>query len=183
MNELRYAVEALLFASERPLSVKEMGEAFGEEADEKALEAGLHELKNEYESQGRGFKLVEIAGGFQLVSDPRFASTLKRFYQAREKKRLTQASLETLSIVAYKQPVSRADVEFIRGVQVDGALKTLLERNLIRIAGRKDVPGRPLLYGTTREFLEYFGLKGLEELPPLKEFTEAPLEQAKQEES
>ncbi len=112
------------------------------------------------------------------MSDPRFAETLKKFYQSRIKKRLTQAALETLSVIAYRQPVTRADVEFIRGVNIDGALKSLLEKNLVKIAGRKDVPGRPMLYGTTPQFLEHFGLNSLADLPPLKSYSEKDLDPA-----
>ncbi len=187
-DEFKYAVEALLFASERPLSVTEIaqafsaegGSAFGGDSDlgDAKIRETLNELKSDYLSQRRGFRLLEIAGGFQLVSDPRFAETLKKFYQSRIKKRLTQASLETLSVIAYRQPVTRADVEFIRGVNIDGALKSLLEKNLVRISGRKDVPGRPMLYGTTRQFLEHFGLNSLEDLPALKNYSEKDLDPA-----
>ncbi len=175
-TELKYAIEALLFASERPLTLDQIKEAFssenGEESvSEKELREYLAVLKSEYEMQARGFKLFEIAGGYQLVTDERFSSYLKKFYQSREKKRVSQASLETLSVIAYKQPVTKAEIEAIRGVNVDGALKTILEKGLVKIVGRKEVPGRPILYGTTREFLEHFGLKSVKELPPLTEFT------------
>lgn len=175
-EDLKCAIEALLFASERPIGVEEIKTAFEERVEDGLVRTSLENLKSEYESQKRGFRLIEIAGGFQLVSDPRFAETLKRFYQSREKKRLSQASLETLSVVAYKQPVTRADIEFIRGVNVDGALKTLLEKSLVRLVGRKEVPGRPMLYGTTKEFLEHFGLVSLEALPPLAPFTEKDIQ-------
>ena len=172
LEEIKFAVEALLFASERPLHVEEIKEALEGAADPREIQDLLGELKNDYESQSRGFRLMELAGGYQLVTSERFAELLKRFYQSREKKRLSQASLETLSVVAYRQPVARADIEFIRGVNVDGALKTLLEKGLVRVAGRKEVPGRPMLYGTTKEFLEHFGLNSLKDLPALKEYTE-----------
>ena len=171
-EEAKYAVEALLFASEKPVHLDEIKEAFEAAVDLKTVKEILAELKGEYESQNRGFKLFEIAEGYQLVTDLRFASYLKRFYQAREKKRLTRASLETLSVIAYKQPVTRADIEFVRGVNVDGAITTLMERRLIRVTGRKEVPGRPILYGTTPEFLEYFGLNSVKDLPTLPQFTE-----------
>ena len=187
-EEFKYAVEALLFASERPLSVTEIaqafsaegGSAFGGDGDLSGtkIQETLNELKSDYLAQRRGFHLIEIAGGFQLVSDPRFAETLRKFYQSRIKKRLTQAALETLSVIAYRQPVTRADVEFIRGVNIDGALKSLLEKNLVKISGRKDVPGRPMLYATTRQFLEHFGLNSLEDLPPLKNYSEKDLDPA-----
>ena len=170
-DELKHAIEALLFASEKPLSIEQIKEAFEENLDAGDIRSRAVELKNEYAAQNRGFKLFEVAGGFQIATDPRFAGVLQRFYQAREKKKISQASLETLSIIAYRQPVTRADMEFIRGVNVDGALKTLLEKGLVKILGRKDVPGRPMLYGTTKEFLEHFGLASVEQLPALKEFS------------
>ena len=169
-EEIKHAIEALLFASEKPLSPEQIQEAFEEELGVQEIRRALETLGKEYIEGNRGFKLFEIAGGFQLVSDPRFSSYLKRFYQAREKKRLSQASLETLSVIAYRQPATRADIEVIRGVNVDGAIKTLLEKGLIRIVGRKEVPGRPMLYGTTKEFLEHFGMNSIKELPALTEF-------------
>ena len=176
IEELKPVVEALLFASERPLSADEIREAFLEEVASGMIREAIGILKSEYESEGRGFRLCEIAGGFQVMTDPRLAPTLRRFYQAREKKKLSQASLETLSVVAYRQPVAKADIEFIRGVNVDGALKTLLEKGLVKVTGRKDVPGRPMLYGTTPAFLEHFGLQSLKALPPLPEYTEKDIE-------
>lgn len=169
--DLKRSLEALLFASERPLTVEEIQEAFPEGIEAKDIKAQIEELGRDYESERRGFRLYEIAGGFQLASAIEFAEVLKRFYQAREKKRMSPASLETLSVIAYRQPVTRADIEAIRGVNVDGAVKGLMEKALIRIVGRKEVPGRPILYGTTRDFLERFGLKSLDELPPLSEYT------------
>ncbi len=171
-EELKHAIEALLFASERPLTLEDIKQAFEEDLQVEEIRELLGLLKTDYETQNRGFRLFEIAGGYQLVTDERFSSYLKKFYQAREKKRLSQASLETLSVIAYRQPATRADIEFIRGVNVDGAIKTLLEKGLVRLVGRKEVPGRPMLYGTTKEFLEHFGLSSLKELPSLKEYTE-----------
>ncbi len=173
-NDLKGAVEALLFASEKPLSAEEMKSAFPE--GEGSVSAGdikkaVEALKTEYEEQNRGFRVYEIANGYQIASDIRFAEVLRRFYISREKKKISQAGLETLSVIAYRQPVTRADIESIRGVNVDGAIKTLMEKGLIKIAGRKDVPGRPILYGTTNEFLEHFGLKSTQELPPLSEYS------------
>ena len=175
LEEITFAVEALLFASERPLHIEEIKEALEGAADAGEIQELLNALKSDYETQNRGFRLMELAGGYQLVTDGRFADLLRRFYQSREKKRLSQASLETLSVIAYRQPVTRADIEFIRGVNVDGAVKTLIEKGLVRVAGRKEVPGRPMLYGTTTEFLEHFGLNSVKDLPALKEYTEKDL--------
>lgn len=169
--ELKAAVEAVLFATEKPLTVSDIAQAFEAGGAAGEIEEALQALRAEYDVPERGFRLVEIAGGWQIVSDPRFAAHLKRFFQAREKRRLTPASMETLSVIAYKQPVTRADIEFVRGVSVDGAIRTLLERRLVKIAGKKEVPGRPMLYATTQEFLDHFGLKSLADLPPLAEFS------------
>ncbi len=175
-HELKFAVEAILFASERPLTAEQIKTAFDEPVEITKIKEALGELKADYETQSRGFRLIEIAGGAQLVSDERFAPYLKRFYESRERKKLSQASLETLSIVAYSQPVTRADIEAIRGVNVDGPVKLLLEKEMIKIVGRKDVMGKPMLYGTTQEFLEIFGLKSLADLPKLSEYTEKDIE-------
>ena len=176
-QDLRPILEAILFASDSSLTADELKDAFDGEISTAAVKAALSELEKEYESLGRGFALKEIAGGYQILTHERFSSHLKRFYQSREKKRLSPASLETLSVVAYKQPVTKADIEFVRGVNVDGPLRTLLEKNLIKIAGRKEVPGRPILYGTTKEFLAHFGLNSVKELPPLSEFSEKDIDQ------
>ena len=181
MDDLRGAIEALLFASERPLTPEEIKSAFpeGEGSVSVAdIRGQVAALKKEYETQNRGFRVYEIANGYQIASDMRFAEVLRRFYISREKKKISQAGLETLSVIAYRQPVTRAEIEAIRGVNVDGAVKTLMEKGLIRIAGRKDVPGRPILYGTTAEFLEHFGLKSTQELPPLSEYSLKDLDPA-----
>lgn len=171
-NSLKAILEALLFVGEKPLTIEQLKQAFEEDLKADEIRSNLELLKKEYVESARGFRLVEVAGGYQLVTDARLSAYLKRFFQSREKRKLSQASLETLSVVAYKQPVTRADIEFIRGVNVDGALKTLLENRLVRMVGRKEVPGRPMLFGTTKEFLEHFGLNTLDELPSLTEFTE-----------
>ncbi len=175
-QDLKFIIEAILFASDRCLTAEELKNAFDAEASVPEIKEALAQLADEYQAQGRGFILREIAGGWQILTHERFSSYLKKFYQAREKKRLTPASLETLSVVAYKQPVTKADIEFIRGVNVDGPLRTLLEKNLVKIVGRKEVPGRPILYGTTKEFLSHFGLNTVKELPPLSEFSEKDLD-------
>ena len=170
-NNFKSAIEALLFASERPLSPEEIKKAFDDQVSTADIREAVEALRNEYDREERGFRVYEIAGGFQLASDIRFAEILKRFYQSREKKKISQAGLETLSVIAYRQPVTRADIEAIRGVNVDGAIKTLMEKGLIKISGRKEVPGRPILYGTTQGFLEHFGLRSVQELPPLSEYS------------
>ncbi len=170
-DELKNVIEAILFASERPLTVEDIQEGFEEKLTSGDISGILNQLRLDYENQNRGFRLIEMAGGYQLVTDARLAPYLKRFYQEREKKKLSQASLETLSVIAYRQPATRADIEAIRGVNVDGAIRTLLEKGLVRIVGRKEVPGRPMLYGTTKVFLDHFGLKSVKDLPALNEYT------------
>lgn len=176
-EQVKRIIEALLFVSERPIHLNEFKELF-EEIDTKALRSFIMELKTEYETQGRAFRIEEIAGGFQITTDPAFAPWLKKFYKSHSSEKLSGPSLETLAIIAYKQPISRAEIEAIRGVNVEGILRNLLEKGLLRIAGRRESVGRPIIYGTTNEFLQYFGLSGLEELPELGEFkvTEADIE-------
>jgi segregation and condensation protein B len=162
------AIEALLFAAGEPLSVKRIATALGAE-DPKAVRQMLNELKQEYDDQGRGFALEEIAGGFQLLSRPQYAECVAKLEQSREQTKFSQAALETLAIIAYKQPVGRAEIENVRGVQAGPLLRALLEKRLIRIVGRQDVPGRPFLYGTTKQFLERMGLKALSDLPRIED--------------
>ena len=141
----------------------------------------IEELNCEYSSSGRSFQVKEIAGGFQMLTDPIYSRWISALYK-RPPDRLSGPSLETLAIIAYKQPLTRSQMELIRGVNVDGVLRTLEDRNLIRSRGRLEAPGRPILYGTTTEFLQHFGLKSLEELPKLKEFQENDLDFVKEKE-
>jgi len=157
-------VEALLFASEAPLSAADLARA-EEGLDEEQVETLVAELKQEYETEGRAFGIFEIAGGYQILTRPEFASVLERFDSVPTSSRLSTPALETLAIVAYRQPVGRAEIEEIRGVGAGSVLKTLLERNLVEVVGRGEGLGRPLLYGTTRRFLEHFGFRTLDELP------------------
>ncbi|MBD1399181.1 SMC-Scp complex subunit ScpB [Pelovirga terrestris] len=167
MTELRAVIEAFLFVAGFPLTLDKLADlAEADKLDIKEVIAGLSE---EYCRCHRGIRLVEVAGGYQFRSDPALAPWLRRLQKERVQ-RLSAAALETLAIIAYRQPVTRAEIEYLRGVDSGGVLKTLLERNLLRILGKKEVPGRPLLYGTSRYFLELFGLKDLNDLPTLKEF-------------
>jgi len=182
--ELKRIIEAMLFAAERPLTTREMRSIFAEASDEEQpgvaeafrnvreaqIVAVLEELKIELETQTRAFQLVEIAGGWRLMSRAEYAPWLKKLLDEARPHRLSQPSLETLSIIALRQPISRADIAAIRGVEVDGVIKTLLERDLITIIGRNEsVLGKPLLYGTTQRFLEHFGLRGLDDMPKAAE--------------
>jgi segregation and condensation protein B len=168
MSEIKSAVEAVLFASDKPLTLAQIGAAM-DGVERKALHQILDELRSDYDGSGRGFRLVEIAEGWQLVSRPQHASYIRRLNRSKTMNRLSRPALESLAIIAYKQPLTKTEVENIRGVNSDGVMHNLLERRLVRTVGRKDVVGRPLLYGTTREFLQVFGLKDLAELPKLTE--------------
>lgn len=179
---LSQVIEALLFAAQKPLTARELAAAIkgaGAEdelmpnefakATEAQVAAALEQLKIEHVQQGRAFQLAEKAEGWQLVSDPAYAPWVRQLFPAVKPARLTPPSLETLAIVAYRQPITRADIEAVRGVAVDGVLQNLMERGLVKIAGRAEVPGRPLLYETTQFFLEHFGLRDLDELPNAEE--------------
>ena len=169
--KIKQIVESLLFASDNPLSIPKM-KAIIEDVTNKEIKNVISELNKEYEKKNSSLIIVEVADGYQIVTRNEFAPYIKKLYKGRTQSRLTQRGLETLSIIAYKQPVTKQEMENIRGVNVDGVVKTLLERNLITIVGREKAPGNPLLYGTTKYFLEYFGLKSLDALPKLKEIDE-----------
>lgn len=165
---LRSIIEALLFISDQPLSVSKIaGVVDINEAEVKDI---IEELANEYRRAERGFQLREVAGGYRFYSHPAYAPYIERLILSYDHRRLTQAALESLSIIAYKQPVTRADIAAIRGVNSDGVVNTLVNRGLIREVGRQEGPGQPILYGTTDRFLESFGLRSTGELPPLDEF-------------
>lgn len=161
-------IEALLFVSERPLLIEQIHRVLND-LDSAAIREMLEELKTEYLNSNRGMRIIEVAGGFQMVTTPELNVFLKKFYQ-KPPERLSRPTLETLSIVAYKQPITRKEIESIRGVDTSGIMKGLISRGLLRTAGRRKAPGRPFVYVSTRQFLEYFGLRSLEELPKIKEF-------------
>jgi len=179
-NGLKSVLESLLFVADGPLTLQRFAEAL-EGVDKKQIGAVLTELQSELEANQRGVRLVEVAGGFQLRTPKENADWVKKLLGGRPP-RMSRATLETLAIIAYKQPITRAEIEAIRGVDVDGVVTTLLERGLIRAVARKDVPGRPFLYGTTSEFLELFNLKDLTQLPTLKETDEITLPELPQDE-
>ena len=174
-------IEALLFSAQKPLSIREMTAAIrGAEDDESGsneftrvkeaeVAAALEQLKIEYIEQGRAFQLTDKAEGWQLATDPSFAKWVRQLFPAPKPARLSAPALETLAIIGYRQPITRADVEAVRGVNIDGVLQTLMERGLVKIAGRAEIPGRPLLYETTQFFLDHFGLRNLDELPNVEE--------------
>jgi len=198
MSPLSRVLEALLFASDKPLSAAECVkhlkgavEGAPEDAGVAALAkskadevaSALRALGAAYEEEERGFRVVESGGGWKVVTAPDAAPWVRQLFPENRPVRLSPSALETLAIVAYRQPITRADIEAVRGVNVDGVTQTLLERGVIRIAGRADVPGRPLLYGTTEFFLEHFGLRSLDDLPNCAELRRVELPVAGQDES
>lgn len=164
-------LEALLFASEEPLSAAKLREIAPELADAD-IRSLANTLNEKYEANRQSFRIEMVANGYQMFTLPAFSSYIERLYAKRMQNRLSAKALETLAIVAYKQPITRSEIEQIRGVNVDGVMRTLLSRHLINISGTADQPGNPYLYRTTSKFLEYFGLKNLKELPRLKELDE-----------
>ncbi len=170
-SELKGIIEALLFVAGEPLSIDRIKNIL-EDADKKSIQDMLWELQHEYDMRLSGLRIVEVAGGFQIASRPELAQWIKRLRKVKQSSRLSKPSLETLAIIAYKQPLVKAEIEDIRGVDSSGVIKGLLDKHMIKIVGRKDVAGRPILYATTREFLQYFGLRDISDLPTLKEFTE-----------
>jgi segregation and condensation protein B len=167
-ERLKAALEALIFVSDEPIPLAEALVALGE--PEEAARAALEDLRSDYDSAGRGLRIEEVGGGFRIATRPDVAPYLNRLARLRHRRRLSGAALETLAVVAYRQPITGPEIQEIRGVNPEGALKTLLDRRLLRIAGRKKVVGRPLLYGTTKQFLLHFGLNSLDDLPPVEEF-------------
>ena len=172
-EDVKSILESLLFVADSPLTVQRLSEVI-DGAGKDDIRSVLEELDNELQDTRRGIRLVEVAGGYQLRTAKANADWVKKFLGGRPA-RMGRATLETLAIVAYRQPITKAEIEAIRGVDVDGVITTLLERNLVRAVARKDVPGRPFLYGTTPEFLELFNLKDLAQLPTLKEMEEMTL--------
>src|SRR4030088_189185 len=175
-------IEALLFSTQKPLSAKEIVDVIKRSAEaedftlnglgnvrEADVAAALQQLKTEYVEQQHAFQLIEKAEGLQLASDPGYAQFVRQLFPGPKPARLTAPALETLAIIAYRQPITRADVEAVRGGNIDAVLQTLMERGLVKISGRAEIPGRPLLYETTEFFLDHFGLRNLDELPNVEE--------------
>ena len=166
-REQKSVLEALLFLSGEVLTFSTIKEIM--EITESEAKRLMAELISEYQERNSGLRIVEIAHGYQMVTNSDYAEWVKKFRSTYASSKLSMPALETLAIVSYKQPIIRAEIEQIRGVNSDSAIKTLYDKRLIKIMGRKEAPGRPFLYGTTREFLQYFGLKDLTELPTLKD--------------
>jgi segregation and condensation protein B len=170
MSELKAIVEALMFASPEPLTIKTLAKLLATEPKEDIV-AAVDALKEEYTRAG-GLVMVEVAGGYQIVTRPELHEWVRRLFHERTTQKLSVASLETLAVIAYKQPVTAPEIAEIRGVNTSGVLGTLVERHLVKVVGRKQVVGRPFLYGTTREFLERFGLNDLSDLPRVEDMSE-----------
>ncbi len=179
-DNIKAVIEALLFSSDKPLLVEQIKKVL-DNLDAGQIRKVLEDLKTEYEQSNRGMRIFEVAGGFQMISATHFSSFLRKLYKGpQNSEKLSRPALESLAIIAYKQPLSKMEIESLRRVNVDGVISTLMEKNLIRVTGRKKAPGRPKVYGTTRQFLEYFGLKSLEELPKISNL---PLPAENQDES
>jgi segregation and condensation protein B len=161
-------LEALLFSTHHPLTGQRLGELLDIKS-QKAIRKAVQDLNKQYEDSGRTFRVEQVAGGYQLLSLPEYGDILKRLHQREADAKLTKAALETLAIIAYKQPILRADVEAIRGVACGETIRSLMEKHLVNIAGRAEEPGRPILYGTTKRFLQLFGLNNLKDLPQSEE--------------
>ncbi|MGD8990995.1 MAG: SMC-Scp complex subunit ScpB [Desulfobacterales bacterium] len=170
MGDLKNIVESLLFVADEPLTIERLKQIISG-SETKALRQALNDLMIDYETRQGGFYLNPVAGGYQIRTRPEYMEYIKRLLQPKPQ-RLSKAALEALAIIAYKQPVIRADIEHLRGVDCGGVLRVLLERKFIRVLGRKEIPGRPLIYATTKRFLEVFGLKNLKDLPTPKEIEE-----------
>lgn len=170
-QEIRAVLEALIFASREPLTPRQIGQVL-QGVPREAWRQALDELREEYARDGRGLQVAEVAGGWQITTRPEYNDWIRELIDPKSPTRLSIQALETLAVIAYKQPVTLPEIIELRGVKSGGVIKTLLEKRLIRIVGRKEVVGRPMLYGTTKEFLLHFGLKDLAELPKIEEFAE-----------
>jgi len=170
-QEVRAVLEALIFASDELLTPRQIAQVM-QGVPKEAWKAALDEIREDYARDGRGLQVAEVAGGFQITTRPEYNDWIRELIDPKSPTRLSIQALETLAVIAYKQPVTQPEVIELRGVKSGGVLKTLLEKRLIRIVGRKEVVGRPMLYGTTKEFLLHFGLKDLAELPKIEEFAE-----------
>ncbi|MCI0472241.1 MAG: SMC-Scp complex subunit ScpB [Ignavibacteria bacterium] len=172
---IKNIIEALIFASDEEISTKEIKEildGFKIDVTAKEIEGAIEELNTDYENNANAFEIIKIAGGYIYATKKKYAHFLGKLAAETQKKKLSQSAIETLAIIAYKQPITRSEIEFIRGVNVDYIVNSLLERDLISIKGRADGPGRPILYGTTASFLRVLGLSSLSDLPKLKEINE-----------
>lgn len=167
-EELKQIIEALLFAVHEPISLRKLNDIV-EGPDVKEIKEAIQQLREEYDTQNRAFQIEEIANGFQLLSRPEYHEWISKTRKKTGESKLSHSALETLAIIAYKQPIIRAEIEAIRGVQSGQMIRTLVEKGLVKIVGRDEVLGRPLLYGTSKSFMEHFGIKSIKDLPNIEE--------------
>ncbi|GAN33830.1 MAG: SMC-Scp complex subunit ScpB [Candidatus Brocadia sp. AMX2] len=172
IEEIKPIVESLVFAAEEPITLRKLTDII-EGVDSVQIQEAITQLKNDYDMQGRAFQIEEIAGGYQLFTKPEYYEWIAKLRKKTGETKLSQAALETLAIIAYKQPILRANLEAIRGVQSGQIIRLLMEKDLVKVVGRDESLGHPLLYGTTKKFLEYFGLNDIKDLPKIEEL-EAP---------
>ncbi len=171
-QHFKKTLEALIFAADTPVSEKNLETYIGDEINSFSIEETVAVLNDEYSDSGRSFRIVTVAEGYQIITRPEFAGYIKKMYMGRVRNKLSQAALEVLAVISFKQPISKADISAVRGANSDSVVKNLLERRLITISGRGEGIGRPLLYSTTSEFLEYFGINSINELPKPREIEE-----------
>lgn len=167
-DKIKKIVEALLFAVQEPISVRKISEII-EDTDVKEIKTTIQQLREEYDTYDRSFQIEEIASGFQLLSRPEYHEWISKIRKNTNESKLSQLALETLAIIAYKQPINRADIEAIRGVQSGQMIRSLIEKGIVKVVGRDEALGRPILYGTTKKFLEFFNLRSIKDLPKAEE--------------
>ena len=176
MDQLSLHIESLIFAAEKPVAVNDiksvMCEVMGVEFDQETIELAINEIIKKYENPNFAIEVIEISGGFSFMSKPVYHNTLAQYLKSTANRKLSKAAMETLAIVAYKQPATKSDIESIRGVNSDYAIQKLLDKELVAILGRSEGPGKPILYGVSDNFMNYFGLKSIKDLPDLKDFAE-----------
>lgn len=168
LEDIKATFEALLFVSHDPLTMEKLASVL-EGVPKSTLKTTMQALQDEYEQVGRGLQITEVAGGFVMVTRPEHSAAIKQLSKTKTSTKLSRSALEAMAIISYKQPITRSEIEKIRGVETSGVLRTLLDQKMIRIVGRQEIPGRPILYGTGKQFLQRFGLRDLRDLPPLKE--------------
>lgn len=176
-EDIKHIIEAVMFAYGEPISIKELNYIVNEELSEKEIEIMLNTLIEEYSSDNRGIQIIKLENKYQMCTNKNYADYIKKVLEPKKKKTLSQATLETLTIIAYKQPITKVEIEDIRGVKCDKVLQTLLENELIREAGRLNKIGKPIIYKTTNEFLKLLSIEKLEDLPPIESYTESEIEE------
>ena len=177
-KEIKYIIESIMFAYGEPIGIKELNAVINEDLSPKEIEYMLHSLKEEYRDNNRGIQIIKLESKYQMCTNKQYADYIKKVLEPKRKKTLSQATLETLTIIAYKQPITKVEIEDIRGVKCDKVLQTLLENDLIREAGRLNRIGKPIIYRTTDEFLKLLNIERLEDLPPIENYETIEIQQA-----